>query len=93
MDLTGFLFRGEIRKTGLDTGDPVATFVCEINDPPTDGVWSFSLTHFVTSSIACGETLNSPDSQYVYDIEMVDTLYRVLPCLYGNVQVQREVTR
>lgn len=89
--LSGFLFRGQMRKKALDTS-VVATFDCSVVDA-ANGLWTFGMSLAKTTALTAGEQINSAASTYVYDIEMVDTLYRVLPIFYGNVQVQREVTR
>lgn len=91
VDLTGATLRGQVRRKA---SDPVvaASFVCT-SAAPTTGRYTFELSAASTAALAAGDTLVATASLYEYDIELLDTLGRVLPLLYGSLKVFREVTR
>lgn len=91
MDLTACTVRGQIRKKALDT-ELVASFTCTITDAE-EGRFSFTLSDETTADIEAGELPSLPASKYVYDMELADSQGNVIPLLYGNVTVLREVTR
>lgn len=91
MDLTACTVRGQIRRKALDTALIVA-FTCAVTDAEA-GTFTFGLTDEQTADIDAGETTAKPDSNYVYDIEVEDSVGGVTPLLYGKVVVFREVTR
>jgi hypothetical protein len=91
VNLTGCTIRGKIRRKALDAA-VVATFTVSITDA-VNGGYQFSLTDEVTSAMTAGEYTSSSESKYVWDLEMEDTLGKVLPLYYGKVTVLREVTR
>lgn len=91
VDLTSMVIRGQIRKKALDTAI-VASVVVAITDA-TGGVFEFSLTDEVTAAIVADELMQRPGSKYVWDMEIEDSLGRVIPLYYGDVTVFREVTR
>lgn len=91
VNLTGYTFRGQIRKKPKDTAI-VAEFSCVITNP-TAGIFTFTIPATITSTIPAGDTINSSDSKYIYDLEMVDNTSKVIPLIYGNAIVLREVTR
>lgn len=91
VDLTGVTFRGHIRKL------PTSTILeAELNFVITDapaGKVEFFLTAQQTADIVAGLTIEEPDSKYFYDIEYQNDGDRILPLLYGDVALFREVTR
>lgn len=91
MDLTGCIVRGMVKKKPSDTV-PAATFEASITDALA-GKFAFWLPNTVTYTLKAGAKIDSPESAYVWDFEMVDSLGRVLPVFYGDALVQREVTR
>lgn len=91
VDLAGSDFRGQIRKRALDTA-VAATIAVSITDA-ANGKFEWGLSDEATAAIAAGETFKATASNYVWDLEMQDSLGNVLPLLYGDVQVFREVTR
>ena len=91
INLAGCIVRGNIRKKALDA-IIVASLVFIITDPSL-GKYQFSMTDEATSALVCGESPNSSESKYVYDIELEDSSGSVHPLYYGNVIVFREVTR
>lgn len=92
VNLTGATLSAQIRRKALDANPPVAACVIAVTDA-VNGLADLSLTDEVTAAIACGEVETLPASRYVWDLELLDTLGRVTPLLYGDVVVFREVTR
>ena len=91
VDLTGCTVRGSIRKTRLSTTVTAALTVT--SDYDATGVFVFSLTPTETAAIEAGESLNSAASQYVWDLELLDSANRVTSIAWGAIQVLAEVTR
>lgn len=91
VNLTACIIRGQIRKKALDA-TIVASFVVAITNE-TGGVFEFGLTDEVTAIITADEIMQKPGSKYVWDMELEDSLGRVIPLYYGDVTVFREVTR
>lgn len=91
VDLTGCTLRGQIRRAGL-SAEVVAEITFEIS-LATDGLIRWGMTNAVTGGIPAGESMRDPASRYVWDRELVDASGRVIPLSYGDVVVQREVTR
>lgn len=91
VNLTACIIRGQIRKKALDA-TIVASFVVAITNEP-GGVFEFGLTDEVTAIITADEIMQKPGSKYVWDMELEDSLGRVIPLYYGDVTVFREVTR
>jgi hypothetical protein len=89
--LTDATFRGQIRKTP-DALTIEAAFTFKVTDPLMGKV-EFEVDAVSTAAIVAGMTETDEDSQYVYDIEYVNEENRVLPLLYGNVSLFREVTK
>ena len=92
LDLTGSTVRGQVRKKPSDTAI-AAAFDCALVPPATGGSYTFGLSAASTAALPAGVTLAEPASLYEYDIELVDSLGRVNPMLYGSLKVFREVTR
>ena len=92
IDLTGATIAGQVRKNATDTGNPIATFdIVYINR--VAGQFSFGIAKAVTALIPAGEYQESEESQYKWDMELIDTLTRCIPLYYGNFENFREVTR
>jgi hypothetical protein len=91
INLTDCTIRGKIRKTAL-SATVTADLVCTITDALL-GKYTFGLSATATALIPCGERVTDKASQYVWDLELVDALARVIPLYYGAVPVLREVTR
>ena len=88
LNLLGASLRGTMRK---EFGGPVvATFATPILDA-AGGKAGLSLDAITTAALTCGPTIKDPASQYVWDLEMTDTLARVIPIMYGDVKVFRDV--
>lgn len=91
LDLTGCLVRGQIRKTAASP-TVIAQFAITIVDALA-GRFDVDMDEATTAAIPAGADMTRPESCYVYDIELRDSLNRVIPLLWGNVNVLREVTR
>lgn len=91
VDLSGATVRAHVRRKALDADVVIALEVQVIQ--PTLGHFQFGLSDEITASVPAGESVKDPSSHYVWDMEMEDTLGRVIPLYYGDVKVFREVTR
>ena len=92
INLTGATLSAQIRRTGLAPNPAVATFAIVVTSA-VNGQASLSLTDAITAVITCGETETEKASRYVWDLELLDSAARVVPLLFGDVAVFREVTR
>lgn len=92
IDLTGCTIQGQVRKNALDTGNPIASFDIVYIDR-INGKFSFGIARTVTVAIPAGEYQKDEQSQYRWDMELIDTLSRCIPLYYGNFENFREVTR
>jgi hypothetical protein len=91
LDLTGYQFRGQIRR---NERSPTIVQSFEFDSPsPTEGWYEFWLTDEQTLTLGAGATLSSPQSNYVYDLEMESPDGSVTALLHGKIRVQAEVTR
>ena len=93
IDITGCTLSAQIRKTAdALTADATAVFtvISAVNGSVS---WEFPATE--TTALACDPVdETAADSQYVWDMELHYTSSgRVVPLLYGNVSVFREVTK
>lgn len=91
VNLAGCSFRAQMRRKALDP-EKVLDFTCVVTNA-AGGVFQMSLTAAQTADIRTGEVVETPDSKFVWDMEMVDSLGGITPRYYGNVSVFREVTR
>ena len=92
IDITGAILRASIRKTPASaTVTATATFT---PISPTAGTtyWEFSATE--TTAILCDPVDETQAaSLYVWDMEIEYLDGRIVPLLYGDVRVFREVTK
>lgn len=93
VDLTGCTIRGQIRKSGLDATIVESFNTTILNQVTYRGQYKFWLTNAETAAIVAGETLADKASKYVWDLELLDSTGIVTALYYGDVLVQREVTR
>jgi hypothetical protein len=92
MNLSTKLFRGQVRRPGV--GGALAADLVIVLQPAPGGPFVFSLPSSVTAVMQCGDRVQDSVSQYVYDIEMVDTATgRVDPVMYGDIPVAIERTK
>ncbi len=90
VDLTGSVIRAKLKKNALDA-PTVYDFNISMVDP-VNGEFEFWLTDEQTAALPAGDSINSPQSKYVWDLEIEDVQGAVLPVYYGNAKVFREVT-
>lgn len=97
IDFTGYLFRGQIRKT--PHAEDSYPFTCGyLNNNPVGGIVVIYMTAIETKAIPCGDSYKDPDSQYVWSLEQyIDNLNAddeiVDRVLEGVVQISPEVTQ
>jgi len=92
VNLTGCTIQGQVRKNALDVGAPVATFDVVYIDRLA-GQFSFGISHEDTALIPAGEFQKDEESQYQWDMELLDSQNRMIPLYYGDFENFREVTR
>lgn len=90
VNLTESSFAGQVRKTRLST-TVAATFTITI-DLGLSKV-TYSLSAAVTAAMTAGETDESEDSQYVYDIEWTKPDGSIQRIFGGVLTLSPEVTR
>lgn len=92
INLTGATLRAQIRKTA-DSPTVAATAVFVINNAAGGEVtWEF--TEAAMAALTCDpDDPDAPASRYVWDMEVQLASGRVIPLLYGDVRVWREVTK
>jgi hypothetical protein len=88
-NLAGCVFRGQIRKT--PDGPVVATITCTI-DVVTATVLLY-MSAATTLAIPCGRTADSPASQYVWDLKIIDAANEEHDWFYGPVTMEPAVTK
>lgn len=91
VDLTGATIRAQMRRKALDTALVAQFDITYVNRP--SGIVTFGLTDEVTMAIVTAEILRDKNSKFVWDMELEDSIGRVIPLMYGEVSVFREVTR
>jgi hypothetical protein len=93
VNITGFTFRGQIRKTA---SDPLSTGISAVFTivNGTSGIFDWEFAAADTAGLTADSVSETaPASIYTYDVEMEDSSGRVTPLLYGTVNVFREVTK
>lgn len=93
IDLTNEVITGQLRKTA-DDGVVLATISVSIVDAVA-GSYNWEFTSTATAALTADPVDEfGPDSLYVWDMEMKNTLTnRVRPLVYGDARVFREVTK
>lgn len=92
INITGYTVRAQIRKTPTSrkaTGCAAVTAI--VNGAA--GQFSFEFTDAATAALIAGDSEASPESLYYWDLELEQPDTRVIPVLYGEVKVFREVTK
>lgn len=93
MDITGVILRGQVRKTPTSPIGEGCVAEFNIIDAP-NGIFEWYFSASATALlVADNESETAPASVYVWDMEMEDTQGRVIPLMYGKVNVFREVTK
>lgn len=89
VNLTNCTFVGRLRKE--PTAPTVAAVLdCEVVDA-LEGHYRFGLGHAATAALKCGPKETDPASQYYWDMELIDSLGRIIPLYYGNAPVFRNI--
>lgn len=91
VNLLDSVFRGQIRKF-FNSPTIEATIVASVTNGLLGQV-TFSIPAEQTEVLVAGSDEEQPESQYVWDLEALEQGGRVVPYLYGNVKVFREVTK
>lgn len=97
IDLTGYLARGQIRKT-MSSENTIDGFVIDITNE-AGGELSLSMTAEDSALIECGPTWNHANSIYVWDVEIYKVLTEdplteeVSRFFGGKLYIDPEVTR
>ena len=93
MNITGATLRAQVRKTPTSPIGEGCTASFTITDA-ANGVFEWSFSDDATALlVADSESEIAPASTYVWDMEMEDSTGRVIPLMYGKVNVFREVTK
>lgn len=88
MDLTGYVFRGQVRKSYSDA-EPVMTFEFTLRDQTT----SPGLVDMVLPAEESAAVNIAKETSYIYDLEMVDTNLITRRILEGSLRLFPEVTK
>ena len=91
VDLTGATIRGSIKRKGLDDTVIVPWKTLILDQTSNRGEYEFWLTVADTTLLAPGEFPELPDSQFVHELELEDSLGRITPLYYGVISVLRSV--
>ncbi len=92
IDITGATVRAQIRLTP-DAVTAAATAVCTLVTPAA-GVFTWHFTAAETTALTCSVIdENEPESLYYWDMELLKADATVVPLLYGDVRVFREITK
>ena len=83
--------RAQIRKTALSP-DITANFVLTI-DNLSNNICYLTLPSNITKNIFAGENIKAPESLYCWDMEYEGANNYIIPIMYGQITVFREVTR
>jgi hypothetical protein len=93
IDITGAIFRAQIRKSADSAPLDGVTFTFTITSAIAGEVtWEIPATS--TAALVCSEVDELQDeSKYVWDMEVEFTTGRVMPLTYGTVSVFREISK
>ncbi len=90
VDLTGVTFFGGIRKSAK-SAQVLATISVSYTNRAL-GKYRWWIEAAATGALPCGELLNAPESQYVWDFFMRDAAGTDIPRYYGYVLVNRRAS-
>lgn len=68
VDLTGYTIIAQVRKK-RQSAEPSATFTVFVEDA-AQGLYTLVMPASVMATLPCGETPNSADSKYVWDVQL-----------------------
>ncbi|MBX9870180.1 MAG: hypothetical protein K2X63_10300 [Burkholderiaceae bacterium] len=86
VNLTGCTIRGGIAKS---TQSPLLLPIEVDITAPENGEYQFGLGHLATALLPAGRTEESPESQYLWQLELVDNAGQIFPLFWGTVKVFR----
>lgn len=98
IDITGFTFRGEIKKSARTQALAAFVFTDDVGDElvpvadPADGEIYMTLSPAASAEIPVHGTSYKTPSVFYYDVEMVDTNGTVFRILNGTANVSPEIT-
>lgn len=93
IDITGWIIRGQVRKTPDSNISTGAVITAEVLNG-TQGLFRFFITDEQTSLlVADPNSATAAASLYVYDMEAERPDGSVIPIIYGQAKVWREVTK
>jgi hypothetical protein len=90
-DLTGYVFRGYIRRTKKSVG-AFTDFEFDTSRL-SEGIYTFGIHADDTAGFLAGSTVSDVRSKYFWDTEMESPDGRVIPLFYGEIKVALEITR
>lgn len=95
IDITGWQFRGQLRKNVGDTAPVAALSFVILDQEDFPGQVEATMSNTVTAAIVCDLSENQAKeiTKFVYDIEAVKPDGMVLRLLEGVANVSPEVTR
>lgn len=93
INLTGATLRAQVRKTPTSPIGEACVATFNILDAVNGQFEWFFTDEATTVLVADSESETAPASVYVWDMELEDASGRVIPLLYGKVNVFREVTK
>lgn len=89
VNLTGATISGTLKKKVKDTA-VAASFAINITDAVM-GKFTFSLNRFTTQALTTGETANSVESLYFWDLKLLDSANRRQTIFYGEARVKPSI--
>lgn len=90
IDITGDTFEAQIRKTP-DSATEIE-FDCVLSDAE-EGLFYIELTDAQTEAITAGDSIDNAKSRYHWDCEWHKANDDVIPLMWGDVKVLREITK
>lgn len=92
VDITGATVRAQIRLLPSSV-TAAATATCTLVTPAS-GIFTFEFSDTETAAMTCSIVdENEPESLYYWDMEIEFASGRIVPLMYGDVRVFREVTK
>jgi hypothetical protein len=84
VDLSNCVIRGGIAKSPQS---PVIVALDVTIAQPEAGVYRFGIGHAATALLPSGRSEDSPESRYVWQMELIDNAGQIFPLYYGVVSV------
>lgn len=90
IDITNDTFHAQLRKKPGDATE-TATFTVEVADGE-EGSFYIELLDSDTESIECGDSIDNAKSRYYWDCEWHRQNGDIVPLMFGDVKIHREIT-